>query len=231
MSLYAIGDTHLSFSADKPMNVFRGWDNYVERLEVNWKKVVDKNDTVVVMGDVSWAMGLEEAKKDFSFINELPGEKIIIKGNHDYWWNTKKKMDEFLAANSFDTIKILSNNSYKVGNISVCGSRGWFFDAESDADKKIVLREAGRLKASIAEGKRLGGEPIVFLHYPPINQMQKCDTIVNVLIEEEIKRCYYAHLHSASAAYSFNGTDNSIKYELMSADYLGFCPKLVELIK
>lgn len=231
MSLFAIGDTHLSFGTDKPMNVFRGWDNYVERLESNWKRVVKQDDTVVIMGDVSWSMNLDGAYEDFRFLDSLPGEKIILKGNHDYWWNTKKKTDEFFKNNSFDTLNILFNNSYRVGDISVCGTRGWFFDAENDADLKIVNREAGRLRASIAEGKKLGGEPVVFLHYPPINSERKCEPILNVLIEEGITHCYYAHLHSASAAFSFNGTAYGIKFELMSADWLGFCPKAVQLIK
>lgn len=231
MSLYAIGDTHLSFSTDKPMNIFKGWDDYVQRLESNWRKLICENDTVVIMGDISWAMSLEEAKKDFSFINNLPGNKIILKGNHDYWWNTMKKMEEFLNENCFDTIKFLYNNAYRVGNISICGTRGWFYDAETDADNKIIMREVGRLKASINEGRKLGGEPVVFLHYPPLNNYQKCEALINVLIEEKISRCYYAHLHSASAANSFNDTIDGIKFELLSADYLKFCPKLIQLIK
>lgn len=228
MSLFAIGDTHLSFGTDKPMNIFRGWENYVERLESNWTKLVTDADTVVVMGDVSWAMNLDEAAEDFRFINNLPGKKIILKGNHDYWWNTRSKMENFLNENNFNSISILHNNSFKVGNISICGTRGWFFDAEADADKKIVLREAERLRRSINAGKALFGEPVVFLHYPPINNLQKCEIIYNVLLEENIKYCYYAHLHSTSAYNSFNGVSDGIKFELLSSDYLKFCPKLIQ---
>lgn len=153
MSLFAIGDTHLSLGTDKPMNIFRGWDNYVERLVSNWNRVVDPGDTVVIMGDVSWGMSLSEAYKDFELLNSLPGKKIIMKGNHDYWWNTKKKMDEFFFKNKFETLSVLHNNAYRVGDISICGTRGWFFDAESDLDKKVVKREAERLRRSIECGE------------------------------------------------------------------------------
>lgn len=228
MSLFAIADTHLSFSTNKPMNVFRGWDNYVERLEKNWRAVVSEDDTVVIAGDISWAMKTEDAKEDFAFLNSLPGRKIIMKGNHDYWWQTKKKLDEFLKANSFDTIDIMFNNAYKVGDFAVCGSRGWFFDAEKDTDKKVLLREAGRLKMSIQEAKKLSDKQIVFLHYPPVTLSQSCEEIINVLREEEIERCFYGHLHAQSVYSAFTGELDKIKFGLISADFLQFCPKLIE---
>ena len=224
MALFVIGDTHLSLATGKTMQIFNGWTDYEERLEKNWKRIVSANDTVVIAGDVSWAMNLEEGKADFEFLNSLPGRKLLMKGNHDYWWSTKKKADEFFAANSFDTLNILHNNTYTCGNIAVCGTRGWFFDAESDADKKVVTREAGRLKASIAAAKETGLEPVVFLHYPPLNASQKCDEIYNVLIDEGIKRCYYGHLHSYSHASAFNGISDGIRFSLISSDFLEFCP-------
>ena len=230
MSLFAIGDTHLSFGTDKPMNVFRGWDNYVERLETNWNNLIGEDDTVVIMGDISWAMNFKEMLEDFRFINSLNGQKIILKGNHDYWWNTMTKMNAFLEENSFDSIKFLFNNAYLCDGISVCGTRGWFYDAENDENtEKIILREAARLRTSIKAGRELGGEPVVFLHYPPVSKTQICQPIVDVLKEENIKHCYYAHLHSASAYNSFNGEMDGIKYELLSADYLKFCPKPIQL--
>lgn len=230
MSLFAIGDTHLSFGTDKPMNVFRGWDNYVERLETNWNNLISEDDTVVIMGDISWAMNFKEMLEDFRFINSLKGQKIILKGNHDYWWNTMTKMNAFLEENSFDSIKFLFNNAYLCDGISVCGTRGWFYDAENDDNtEKIILREAARLRTSIKAGRELGGEPVVFLHYPPVSKTQICQPIVDVLKEENIKHCYYAHLHSASAYNSFNGEMDGIKYELLSADYLKFCPKPIQL--
>ena len=230
MSLFAIGDTHLSFGTDKPMNVFRGWDNYVERLETNWNNLISDDDTVVIMGDISWAMNFKEMLEDFRFINSLKGQKVILKGNHDYWWNTMTKMNAFLEENSFDSIKFLFNNAYLCDGISVCGTRGWFYDAENDDNtEKIILREAARLRTSIKAGRELGGEPVVFLHYPPVSKTQVCQPIVDVLKEENIKHCYYAHLHSASAYNSFNGEMDGIKYELLSADYLKFCPKPIQL--
>ncbi|MGN0467459.1 MAG: metallophosphoesterase [Acutalibacteraceae bacterium] len=228
MSLFAIGDPHLSFSCDKPMDVFYGWDNYVQRLEKNWRTVVGEEDTVVVAGDISWAMKLFEAADDLAFLNSLPGRKIIMKGNHDYWWQTKKKLDEFIAENGFDKIDILFNNAFKVGNIAVCGSRGWFYDAEKSADKKVLLREAGRLKMSIDFARKFDCEPVVFLHYPPIMYGQVCEEMINVLKEENISRCFYGHIHGQSVKNAFNGNYDGIEFRLISADFLEFCPKLIE---
>lgn len=228
MSLFAIGDTHLSFGCDKPMDIFKGWDNYTERLEKQWRAVVDEKDTVLIAGDISWAMKVEDAKADFAFLHSLPGRKIIMKGNHDYWWQTKKKLDEFLKANNFDSIDILFNNAYRVGNFSLCGSRGWFYDAEKDADMKVLRREAGRLQLSIDCASELGGEKIAFLHYPPIMLEQSCKEIIDVLKANAIKRCFYGHLHGQSVNLSFNNEYDGVKFELISADFLGFCPKLIE---
>lgn len=227
MSVYAIADTHLSLSDDKPMDVFGGWQDYVSRLEKNWKKLVTDEDTVIIAGDVSWAMSLEGAKEDFRFLNSLPGKKLIFKGNHDYWWGTMKKMQEFFTENGFDTIEIVHNNAFLVGNCAVCGSRGWFFDDEESEDK-ILMREAGRIKCSIECAKELGGEPVVFLHYPPLTSSAVCNEILDVLKEQNIRRCYYGHLHGPSLKNAFVGEKDGIKFSLISADYLGFCPLLIE---
>lgn len=229
MSLFAIADTHLSFSTDKPMDIFGGWQDYVERLEKNWKAVVSDKDTVVIAGDISWAMSLEGALEDFRFLNSLPGNKLIFKGNHDYWWSTMRKMETYLSENGLDTIKIMHNSAVRVGDYTVCGSRGWFFDAEEDSDNKVLLREAGRVRRSIEEAQRIGGEPIVFLHYPPLTQNMVCNEIVSVLMENNIKRCYYGHLHGASTHNAYIGEKYGIKFDIISGDFLKFCPKLVEL--
>ena len=230
MSLFAIGDPHLSFSCDKPMDIFRGWDDYVERKKKNWNSVVTENDTVVVPGDISWAMGLTNAKKDFEFLNNLNGTKIILKGNHDYWWNTMNKMNSFLSENEFESIKILHNNSYKIGDFAIAGTRGWFYDDTCEADKKVILREAGRLQTSINEAKKLGGEVIVFLHYPPISATQKCDEILNVILENDIKRCFFGHLHGFVPPENTFIEYEGVKFTLVSADKLNFCPKIIEKI-
>lgn len=229
MSIFAIGDTHLSFGTNKPMNIFKGWDDYVDRLTKNWQTLITETDTVVIAGDISWAMSLREAKEDFRFLHNLPGQKIILKGNHDYWWNTRRKMDDFFEENGFSTLKILHNNAYRIGDFSVCGSRGWFFDVGETETDKIVLREAQRLRMSVTEAKKLGGEPIVFLHYPPLTYTQECEPILRVLQEENIRRCCYAHLHGASVFTAFQGEKYGTKFNLLSCDYLKFCPKLIEL--
>lgn len=231
MSIFAIGDTHLSLNSDKPMNIFKGWDDYVERLSANWQAVVEPKDTVVVMGDVSWAMSLSEAQKDFAFLNELPGQKIILKGNHDYWWNTRRKMEDFFVENGFSTLHILHNNAFLVDGFSICGTRGWFYDDTQSEPEKVLLREVQRLKTSIDVGRALGGEPIVFLHYPPITLQQRCKPILDLLEQEKIERCFYAHLHGSAAYSSYRGKFQGTHFELLSGDFLKFCPKLIELTK
>lgn len=228
MSIFAIGDTHLSFSCDKPMDVFGGWQDYVLRLEKNWRAIVGENDTVVIPGDISWAMSLEKAEKDFAFLHSLPGKKLIMKGNHDYWWTTKRKMDNFFEQKGFDSLSILHNNACRVGDFTLCGSRGWFYDAQTGNDKKVILREAGRIEMSLKEAERLGGEVICFLHYPPVMNGQKCDKIMSVLVNHGVKRCCFGHLHGNFSSFVNNETVDGIKFSLVSADFLEFCPKLVE---
>ncbi|MCD7828635.1 MAG: metallophosphoesterase [Clostridiales bacterium] len=227
MSLFAIGDTHLSLGSQKPMDIFKGWENYTDRLEKQWNAVVSDRDTVVINGDISWALKLSECYADFNFINNLNGKKIFIKGNHDYWWTTMKKMTEFLENNNFNTISILFNNSFRIGDYSVCGARGWFFDAP-ESDKKIILRERQRLIRSVEQGLELGGEPIVFLHYPPIYDDRICTEIFSVLTEYGIKRCFFGHIHSERSGKYEGLKMEGVKFNLISSDYLRFCPKLIE---
>lgn len=228
MALYAIGDTHLSLSADKSMTVFSGWDDYVPRLEKCWRDLVTEEDTVVIPGDVSWGISLEQATADFAFLNSLPGKKLLLKGNHDYWWTTRRQMDRFFEEHGFDTLRIVHNDAVVVDDcIAVCGTRGWFFDAEEDADRKVLLREAGRLRTSIRAAKETGKEPVVFLHYPPLYGEQICPEIVEVLQEEGITRCYYGHVHSVGIRLAVEGRVDGIEYRLISADALRFCPVLI----
>ena len=224
MSLFVIADLHLPLGVNKPMDIFGGWDNYVEKLEYNWQKNVEEDDTVVIPGDISWAMGLEQAKKDFEFINKLNGTKIISKGNHDYWWNTKNKMDNFFAANGFNTINILHNNHYKYGEFGICGSRGWINESSEPADKKIVEREAQRLTMSIESALKENLLPIVFLHYPPIYGTSCNYDILEVLHKYNIKWCFYGHIHGRGIDYALNGSRDGINYRLISGDFLKFNP-------
>ena len=225
MAVYAIADLHLSFGTDKPMDVFSGWTNYTERIKNNWQKLIGENDTVVIAGDVSWAMKLSETDADFRFIHSLNGHKIILKGNHDYWWSTKAKMDKYIAEKGFDSISILHNNYYAADGIALCGSRGWFYDAEEDADKLILNREVGRLRMSIEPALRDGYDPVVFLHYPPIYNNTECGEILDVLKEYSIKKCFYGHIHGGNAAKkAFIGEKYGINFKLIACDYLGFTP-------
>lgn len=225
MALFAIADTHLSLSTNKSMNVFSGWDDYVERLEQNWRQLITNEDTVVIAGDVSWGMNLKQAQADFAFLNSLPGKKLILKGNHDYWWTTRRQMDLFFEQNGFDTLRIVHNDAVAVEDkYAVCGTRGWFFDAEEDADKLVLLREAGRLRTSIQAAKDTGLKPVVFLHYPPRYADQVCEEILAVLEEEEITDCFYGHVHSNGIRLAVQGEIEGIRYRLISADALRFCP-------
>ena len=227
MSLFAIGDPHLSFSVNKPMDIFRGWTDYTERLQKNWNAVVGEGDSVVVPGDISWAMSFEQAEKDFQFLNSLNGTKYILKGNHDYWWNTMSKMTKFLDENGFDTIKIVHNNAFSVEGFAIGGTRGWFYDDSEGDINKVILREAGRLRASLKAASELEGEVIAFLHYPPINEVQRCDEIISVLKEFDVKRCYFGHLHGFVAPGCAKIDSDGILFNLVSADYLGFTPRLI----
>ena len=227
MSLFAIADPHLSLDADKSMEVFRGWQDYVARLEANWRAVVGEEDTVVIAGDLSWGMSLAGALRDMQFLHSLPGRKLLLKGNHDYWWSTRRKMDTFFEEHGLHSLQIVHNDAALVEGIAVCGTRGWFFDAEEDADKKVVLREAGRLRTSIQAAKALGGEPVAFLHYPPVTQSARCEEMMRVLEDEGIRRCYYGHLHGPATRPAVTGEREGIRFSLISADYLSFCPKLV----
>lgn len=228
MSLFVLGDLHLSLGEDKPMDIFSGWNDYVTRLENNWRKLVTDNDTIVIAGDISWAMKLEQTLVDFQFINSLPGKKIFLKGNHDYWWSTKRKMDLFLEENGLNSISILFNNAYLAGGYAICGTRGWFLENDAPEDIKVLNREVGRLTASIEEALKLGGEPVVFLHYPPYYRGIECSEIMDVLTHYQIKKCFYGHIHGKkSMNLAFEGEYKGVNFRLISCDKVDFMPVLV----
>ncbi|MCD7823768.1 MAG: metallophosphoesterase [Oscillospiraceae bacterium] len=224
MSLFVIADLHLSLASDKPMDIFGGWNNYVERLERNWQNVVRPEDTVVIPGDISWAMDLEEALEDFKFISKLNGNKIILKGNHDYWWSTKTKADRFLAENGIKNISFLHNNHYRYEEFGICGTRGWINDGSEPADAKVIAREAGRLSLSIQGAIDEGLIPVVFLHYPPVYAEVENPDILEVLKRYDVKLCFYGHLHGRSHGLAINGDKYGINFRLISSDYLQFMP-------
>ncbi len=221
MSIYALSDLHLPLGIDKPMDIFgRGWENYVERIQENWQSTVNPQDTVVLGGDFSWATYLEEAYKDFEFLKALPGKKILLKGNHDYWWTTAKKLKEFTSSNGFSDMEFLHNNSFIIENTAICGTRGWSWDGQSSGeDKKIYERELVRLKLSLDSAKA-AEEILVFTHFPPTSQNE----FHKILKEYNVKKCFYGHLHGPSHSSAFCGLYDGVEYVLVSGDYLGFQP-------
>ena len=232
MSLYVIGDLHLTFSdPSKTMEVFPGWENYQERIEKNWLETVKPEDTVVIAGDLSWGMSLQQAEPDFRFINGLPGRKLILKGNHDYWWVTKKKMETFFAENGFDTLDIIHNNHYAYENYGICGTRGWVngTDGSRDVqDEKVLKREVQRLETSIKSAVGAGLEPLVFMHYPPIFASNFNYDILEILYRYNIKECYYGHIHGRSAhELCVKNTYDGVNFHLISGDYIHFMPEKV----
>ena len=228
MALYAMGDLHLCLGAPKPMDVFGGaWVGYMEKLK-RGLSVITGDDTLILMGDLSWALDLNSAVADFAWINEIPGRKIILKGNHDYWWSTQAKFTKFCVENGFSDLNLLNNNCYFYDDWAICGTRGWFFEEErsGDHDEKVFRRELIRLEASLkAAGDR---EKMVFLHYPPRYKGYTCREILDLLKSYGVRRCFYGHLHGASHKLAMEGTWDGIEYRLLSADYLNFQPYIVK---
>lgn len=228
MSLFAIGDLHLSLDGSKSMDVFGGrWTDYQQKIERGFSLLTDE-DVCVLCGDLVWGMTMEAAREDFLFISRLPGKKIILKGNHDYWWSTAAKAYRFFEENGMENMQILNNNCYDYGEYAICGTRGWFFEEErgDEHDRKIMLREVGRLEASLkAAGDR---KKLVFLHYPPIYQGYECPEILSLLEQYEVERCYYGHIHGKGHSAAFQGERNGTVFRMVSADYLDFYPLKVE---
>jgi len=227
MALWAIGDLHLSLGADKPMDIFGGaWVGYMEKLREGLS-VITPEDTTVLLGDLSWALDLQQAKEDFAFINQIPGRKIILKGNHDYWWSTVAKFQKFCAENGFTDQLILNNNCYEYGDFAICGTRGWFYeeDRSGEHDEKVFKREMLRLEASLKAA--VEREKLVFLHYPPRYKGYECPEILELLKRYDVRKCYYGHLHGASHGLAMEGLWDGIDFRLVSADRLNFKPYMV----
>jgi predicted phosphohydrolase len=229
VSIYVIGDLHLSFNEDKPMYIFGdNWRGHEEKIKKDWIEKVTDNDLVILSGDFSWSMKLEDTEKDFEFINNLPGKKLLLKGNHDYWWNTVTKMRNFLKEKNFENIDFIYNQGLEFENYIIAGTRGWSL-LEEDKDEKVLNRELARLEASIKDGLQKTEEPkevIVFMHYPPISNakiMGKEEVeFVNIMNKYNVKKCFYGHLHGASIKEAFEGEFKEIEFKLISADALNF---------
>ena len=240
MAIYTIADLHLSIAhPEKTMGVFGSkWDSYEEKLRKKWEQIVSPSDTVVIPGDISWANSLKDSSADFAFLDALPGQKLIGKGNHDFWWSTASKVNSFWEEHEFQTLRILYNNAFLIEDRIICGTRGWFFDEKSQNTvsatdfPKLCNREYIRLRHSLEEGVRLreaSGRDLqiyVFLHFPPIWGDEKCENLLSLLTEYSVQRCYYGHIHGFYRPPSVREYCG-IPLELVASDHLSFCPLLV----
>ena len=231
MAIYIIGDLHLSFSEDKPMDIFGpNWEGHTNKIKEDWLKKVKPEDTVILAGDFSWATYLEEAKKDFEFLNTLPGRKILLKGNHDYWWTTVTAMKRFLEEQKIENVDFLFNNSFEIEDKIFVGTRGWTF-TDSENSKKMIAREVARLELSIKSAIEQYGEEkeiIAIMHYPPLSNSYKKNEytydskFLDLLKQYNVKTCYYGHLHGTSHKEAIEGNIEGIEFKLISSDYLDF---------
>ena len=224
MALYAIGDLHLCLGAPKPMDIFGGaWVGYMDKLKEGLS-VVTEEDTLVLLGDLSWSLDLANAKADFAWINEIPGRKIILKGNHDYWWSTAAKFYKFCDEHGFSNMHILNNNCYEYDGWAICGTRGWVFEEERSGqhDEKVFRRELIRLEASLKAAGEM--KKMVFLHYPPRYKGYECREILDLLEKYEVRMCYYGHLHGGSHKLAMEGPWDGVEFRLVASDYTGFKP-------
>lgn len=243
MAIFVLADTHLSTVTEKPMDIFgKRWLDWDKKLIRNWLDAVGEEDTVVISGDISWGISLDDAKEDLCLINALPGKKLISHGNHDYWWSTASKMNAFFKENELHTISLLYNNAYMIEDKIICGTRGWYTDehtanaAKLKADyAKLVNREAIRLELSLKEAEKLclsseseiSAEKLAFFHFPPVFGQYVCRPLVDLLHAHEVKRAYYGHIHGQydiPPEVEFEG----IHFSIISADYLNFRPMRID---
>ena len=229
MSVFVISDLHLSFGVDKPMDIFGArWQNFEEKLKANWETKISADDTVVLPGDFSWGMTLEEAKPDFDFLESLPGRKILMKGNHEYYWNTVTKLEAFCEEQGYRTIRFLHNNAYAVEGLLLAGSRGWLCDADmKEADRKILARETMRFEFSLDAAEQLrtdeSEEIVVFSHYP-LSSYSCRHPALDAFKAHNVRRAFYGHLHTVSPENLPPSEEDGVTFTLVSADYLDFDP-------
>ncbi|MDO5015400.1 MAG: metallophosphoesterase [Eubacteriales bacterium] len=235
MRIFIIADTHLSEQADKSMEVFGcRWENYTQRLRTNWQREVAEEDTVLVAGDISWAMKLEQAEKDLRFFHELPGQKIFLRGNHDYWWSTLSKVENFCREKEFDSLRFMQNKAFPIGeDFLVAGSRLWILPDDSrfaQADRKILAREEKRLALSLEDAKaqKAGRSLLVMTHYPPFEKDLKPNPLTVRIREAGAVEAFYGHIHRADSPYCLERVEvDGVPYSLVAADHIDFCPRLI----
>ena len=228
MAIYTIGDLHLSLKHPKPMDIFgNNWENHEEKIKQDWLSKVTEKDLVILPGDFSWETYLKETDKDFEYINNLPGKKLLLKGNHDYWWTTVSSMRNFIKENNFENIDFIYNNSYEFENYLIAGTRGW--SVKEEGNEKMLNRETIRLDLSLQDATKKYGtekEILVFMHYPPITQtdlqQNQEPEFVRIMKKYNVKKCYYGHLHSTSINDAVEGNYFGIDFKLVSSDSLNF---------
>jgi hypothetical protein len=236
MKIFAIGDLHLSFSekVEKPMDIFGGqWVGHTEKLYKNWCETVGCDDLVIICGDISWGLRLDEAEADFQWIKKLPGKKVLFKGNHDLWWQSAGKLNKLYGD---ENMVFIQNTAYMIQStkekIAICGSRGWICPGDEDfseEDKKIYERELLRLRMSLDDAKRQGADKIIgVLHFPPTNDKLQFSGFTELMTEYNVDTCVYGHLHGNDAFKNgLQGIFNKVRYELVSLDYIEAKPKEV----
>ncbi len=239
MALFTLSDLHLSFSVEKPMDVFGcQWNHFEEKLKEYWEYLVREEDTVVIPGDISWGMTLQEAAEDLRFIHRLPGTKILMKGNHDYWWSSLQKLSLFREEEGLDSLLFLQNDAYLAQGKIICGSRGWMCeDKMTEQDEKILRREAIRFEISLQKAERLAEEQVaqgnarpecvVFSHYPVVSATLRENPILDVLKRYRVKRVYYGHLHNWGTKPLYE-SESGIEFTLVSSDYRNFTPVRID---
>ncbi len=227
MALWAIGDLHLSNQVDKPMDIFgTDWSNHPKRIRDHWLKAIKENDIILIPGDISWAMTLTEAQSDLEWIGSLPGKKILIRGNHDYWWSGISKVRNILPKDVY----AIQNDAVRVGSITICGTRGWLLPSNpkiTNHDKQIYAREVQRLQLSLEAAKKMGDPVVAMIHYPPAASLEDTTPITNLLDKYHVKLCVYGHLHGSAHRFAMNGNKNDTRYQLVSSDYIQFSPMLL----
>lgn len=234
--IYAISDLHLSLGTNKPMHIFGArWQNHAEKLKSRWSALVSPEDTVIVPGDISWALSFPDARADFQFIESLPGKKLIGKGNHDFWWTSVSKMQKSLDEWGVKSVQFLHNNAYRLENKVICGSRGWFIEEKQQNTvepvdyTKLVNRECTRVALSLTEGEKLADENteiLLFLHFPPVYRDFVCEPMIDVLTKHGVKRCFYGHIHG-NYTHPPKTEYRGIEFTMISADYLDFYPIII----
>ncbi|MBR3942604.1 MAG: metallophosphoesterase [Clostridia bacterium] len=226
MAIFALSDLHLSNQVDKPMDIFGcAWQNYTEQIRSAWLETVKETDTVLIPGDVSWGTYLEQAEQDFRFIEELPGIKYISKGNHDYWWETVTKMNNFLELHKFETVRFVYNSAFLAENKAICATKGF----EKETEDRLKARELIRMENSLKEGQKLNGDAMVaMLHYPPFYKNgEPIEGMISLLKQYGVHTCVYGHIHNKGHKVPLDETMDGIRFKLVSCDQVNFCPVML----